>query len=107
GRLQESGWRGRAWPGTPQGFEWRTARNKIASQTLPGEHDAANAGDAVSPQRGSANSAVLASFLGWTLDAFDFFLVVMTLTAIGKAFGVSDAKMATTLAVTLAFRPVG
>lgn len=57
--------------------------------------------------RGSANAAVLASFLGWTLDAFDFFLVVFTLTAIGKEFGVTDAAMAGTLAVTLAFRPVG
>src|SRR5678816_2585144 len=55
----------------------------------------------------SPNSAVLASFLGWTLDAFDFFLVVFTLTAIGKEFGASDAKMASTLAITLAFRPVG
>jgi SHS family lactate transporter-like MFS transporter len=57
--------------------------------------------------RGSANAAVLASFLGWTLDAFDFFLVVFTLTAIGKDFGVTDAAMAGTIAVTLAFRPVG
>jgi len=55
----------------------------------------------------SPNSAVLASFLGWMLDAFDFFLVVFTLTAIGKEFGASDAKMASTLAITLAFRPVG
>ncbi len=39
---------------------------------------------AATPWRGSANAAVLASFLGWTLDAFDFFLVVFTLTAIGR-----------------------
>jgi SHS family lactate transporter-like MFS transporter len=58
-------------------------------------------------KRGSPNAAVFASFLGWTLDAFDFFLVVFALTAIGKEFGTSDAKMASTLAITLAFRPVG
>src|SRR5258706_3600663 len=52
-------------------------------------------------------AAVLASFLGWTLDAFDFFLVVFTLTAIGKEFGTSDVKMASTIAITLAFRPIG
>jgi len=52
-------------------------------------------------------SAVVAGFLGWTLDAFDFFLVVLTLTAIGKEFGKSKAEMALTLTVTLAFRPVG
>lgn len=52
-------------------------------------------------------SAVLASFLGWTLDAFDFFLVVFALTAIAKEFGKSDAELALTLTITLAFRPVG
>jgi len=41
--------------------------------------------------------AVVAGFLGWTLDAFDFFLVVMTLTAIAKDFGRSDADVAYTL----------
>ena len=50
---------------------------------------------------------MLAGYLGWTLDAFDFFLVVLTLTAIGKEFGKSRAEMALTLTVTLAFRPVG
>jgi len=52
-------------------------------------------------------AAVTAGFLGWTLDAFDFFIVVVTLTAIGHDFHVSDARMASTIAVTLAFRPVG
>src|SRR3982750_4525755 len=52
-------------------------------------------------------AAVVAGFLGWTLDAFDFFLVVMTLTAIGREFHKTDAEMAVTLSVTLAFRPVG
>ena len=52
-------------------------------------------------------SAIIASFLGWTLDAFDFFLVVMTLTAIGKEFGRSDKEMAFSLTLTLAFRPIG
>jgi SHS family lactate transporter-like MFS transporter len=52
-------------------------------------------------------AAVTAGFLGWTLDAFDFFIVVVTLTAIGKEFHVSDAEMAKTLAITLAFRPIG
>jgi MFS transporter, SHS family, lactate transporter len=52
-------------------------------------------------------AAVLAGFLGWSLDAFDFFLVVMTLTTIGKEFHKSDAEMALSVALTLAFRPVG
>ncbi len=52
-------------------------------------------------------AAVAASFLGWTLDAFDFFLVVFCLTAIGKEFGKSDAAIALSITLTLAFRPVG
>ena len=52
-------------------------------------------------------SAMLAGFLGWTLDAFDFFLVVYCLTAIGKDFHQSDAAMSLSVFITLAFRPVG
>ncbi len=52
-------------------------------------------------------ATVLAGFLGWTLDAFDFFVVVMTLTAIAKEFGRTDAELALSVTVTLAFRPVG
>ena len=51
--------------------------------------------------------AVAAGYLGWTLDAFDFFLVVFALTAIARDFGTSDAAVALTITVTLAFRPVG
>src|ERR1700688_3132171 len=52
-------------------------------------------------------AAVFASFLGWTLDAFDFFLVVFALTAIAKEFHKTDAQLALTITVTLAFRPIG
>jgi SHS family lactate transporter-like MFS transporter len=56
---------------------------------------------------GDHRSALLAGYLGWTLDAFDFFLVVMCLTAIGREFHKSDKEMALATVVTLAFRPVG
>lgn len=53
----------------------------------------------------------LASFIsglaGWTLDGFDFFLVVFSLTAIGHTFGKSDKTVALVLTATLAMRPVG
>jgi len=52
-------------------------------------------------------AALLAGYLGWTLDAFDFFLVVSCLTAIGREFHKTDAEMALTLTATLAFRPIG
>src|SRR5437899_6984462 len=57
--------------------------------------------------RSDHGAAVTAGFLGWTLDAFDFFLVVMCLTAIAKEFGKSDAQIAFSLTLTLIFRPVG
>src|SRR6266566_1470323 len=53
------------------------------------------------------NATIAAGFLGWMLDAFDFFLVVMTLTAIAKEFHKSDAAIALSITLTLAFRPVG
>src|SRR5213079_1798487 len=59
------------------------------------------------PLASDQRATVVAGFLGWTLDAFDFFLVVMTLTAISKEFGKPYAAIALSLTVTLAFRPVG
>ncbi|MGA9304808.1 MAG: MFS transporter, partial [Candidatus Sulfotelmatobacter sp.] len=49
----------------------------------------------------------MAGFLGWTLDAFDFFLVVLCLTAIAQEFHRSDKEVAFSITLTLAFRPVG
>jgi SHS family lactate transporter-like MFS transporter len=53
------------------------------------------------------SAAVTAGFLGWMLDAFDYFLVVFCLTAIGKEFHKSDIEMSLSITITLAFRPVG
>lgn len=51
--------------------------------------------------------AVVASYLGWMLDAFDYFLLVFVITNIAKDFG-SDVKSVTeALFLTLAFRPLG
>ena len=60
-----------------------------------------------SPPEDGHRAAVIASFLGWTLDAFDFFLVSFTLTAIAKEFGQTDKAIALSITLTLAFRPVG
>lgn len=62
-----------------------------------------------SPQTGNRDSlfGFLAGAFGWTLDAFDFFLVVFCLTAIGREFHQSDAAMSLAIVMTLAFRPVG
>jgi MFS transporter, SHS family, lactate transporter len=52
-------------------------------------------------------AALFAGFLGWTLDAFDFCLVLFCLTAIAKEFHKTDAQVALSIAITLAFRPLG
>ena len=59
------------------------------------------------PLSKDARAAVWAGFLGWTLDAFDFFLVVLTLTAIGREFQRTDHDIAWSLTLTLLARPVG
>jgi SHS family lactate transporter-like MFS transporter len=62
---------------------------------------------AASEHRSDYLNALLASFLGWTLDAFDFFVVVFTIPAIAKEFGTGIPAMFATITVTLAFRPLG
>src|ERR1039458_40024 len=52
-------------------------------------------------------AAIMAGCFGWTLDAFDFFLVTFCLSAIAKEFHKSDSAIALVITMTLAFRPVG
>ena len=50
---------------------------------------------------------ILAARLGWTLDAFDFFLLTFLLKDIAKEFGVEVSAVAYALFLTLAMRFVG
>jgi SHS family lactate transporter-like MFS transporter len=50
---------------------------------------------------------VLASFLGWTLDAFDYFLLTFVIVAVAKDFDVGKAQVTYALFLTLAPRPLG
>jgi len=52
-------------------------------------------------------NAFVACFLGWTLDAFDFFILTYCLSAIAADFSVGIKKVAECLFWTLAMRPVG
>ncbi len=54
-----------------------------------------------------ASHALAASFLGWTLDAFDFFVLVFVMPAIATEFHRSVADVAFTITATLMMRPVG
>lgn len=49
----------------------------------------------------------IASFLGWTLDAFDFFLVLVVLPELSTAFNEPIKRIAVATTLTLALRPVG
>jgi SHS family lactate transporter-like MFS transporter len=51
--------------------------------------------------------AVAASYLGWTLDAFDFFLLTFVVTDIAREFGVDVKSTTEAIFLTLAFRPLG
>ena len=55
----------------------------------------------------SQRSAIWASYLGWTLDAFDFFLMVFMLSAIAKEFGTDVKAASQAIFLTLAARPIG
>ncbi len=50
---------------------------------------------------------VLASYLGWMLDAFDFFLVVFVFRRIAGDFGTDVKNVTVAVFLTLVMRPVG
>jgi SHS family lactate transporter-like MFS transporter len=54
-----------------------------------------------------AHHAVLAGFLGWTLDAFDFFVVVFLFDTLARQFNVSKSQIVLSTTLTLAMRPLG
>lgn len=64
-------------------------------------------GEGKQVDRANQRNALLASFLGWTLDAFDFFILVMVLDAVATTFGRTRPEIALTLTASLAMRPVG
>jgi len=52
-------------------------------------------------------SAMSAGFLGWTLDAFDFFVLTFVLAPVAHDLGVSLVDIAATLTASLIMRPLG
>jgi MFS transporter, SHS family, lactate transporter len=65
------------------------------------------ASDQTSQSRSDQWHAVSASFLGWTLDAFDFFVLVFLVDTLASQFRVPPSKIIFTITATLAFRPMG
>ena len=65
---------------------------------------AADTGQKLTPDQ---RSSFIAALLGWTMDAFDYFVVVLVYADVAKEFGVSLTRMAFLTTVTLLMRPVG
>jgi len=63
--------------------------------------------DSAASSRSNARHAVLAGFFGWTLDAFDFFVVTLMYDVLANQFGVSKSDIILTTTATLAMRPIG
>ena len=59
------------------------------------------------PLTTAQKKVIVAAFLGWMLDAFDFFLLVFALPSIAATFGVGVPAVAYAIFLTLAMRLVG
>jgi MFS transporter, SHS family, lactate transporter len=55
----------------------------------------------------SQKNVVLAAYLGWTLDAFDFFLMVFMFKDVAATFHVEIKQVVFAVTLTLAARPIG
>jgi MFS transporter, SHS family, lactate transporter len=56
---------------------------------------------------GDQRNSFIAAMLGWTMDAFDYFIVVFVYADIAKTFHISKAEVAFVTTATLVMRPVG
>src|SRR3984893_3073763 len=64
--------------GLELGFRTKTGRrcDRFITLAMPGRRSGVSSGIHKTGAKAGAHHAVLAGFLGWTLDAFDFFVVV-------------------------------
>ncbi|MES1256355.1 MAG: MFS transporter, partial [Acidobacteriota bacterium] len=58
-------------------------------------------------ERANQRNALLAGFLGWTLDAFDFFVLTFVIDDVARAFGRTRPDIALAITLALATRPIG
>jgi SHS family lactate transporter-like MFS transporter len=56
---------------------------------------------------GSQRHTFLASFLGWTMDSLDYFILILCAPAIAAEFHTKPSAVMGAVFLTLAFRPVG
>jgi MFS transporter, SHS family, lactate transporter len=61
----------------------------------------------IAAERANQRNAVIACFLGWTLDAFDFFILTFVILPVSKDFHRSIPEIALAITASLATRPIG
>ena len=66
-----------------------------------------SAGTQMNGDRANSRNALIAGFLGWTLDAFDYFILTYVLSQVAADFHKSIAEVTLTLTASLVMRPVG
>src|ERR1700754_4803130 len=59
------------------------------------------------PLTSDQKSSFVAALLGWTMDAFDYFIVVLVYADIAETFHISKTEVAFVTTATLMMRPVG
>jgi MFS transporter, SHS family, lactate transporter len=64
-------------------------------------------GTLMNGDRANSRNALIAGFLGWTLDAFDYFILTYVLSQVAADFHKSIADVTLTLTASLVMRPVG
>src|SRR5204862_3813228 len=82
-----------------------TGRTVFSRETMSIAHTAPAA--MTREERVNQRNAVLAGFLGWTLDAFDFFILTLVIDDVARSFGRPRPDIAFALTVALATRPIG
>src|SRR6202163_4865847 len=83
---------------TDEGWSWSMTQAPVLAA---GEHTM------TVEERRNQRNAVLAGFLGWTLDAFDYFVLTFVIADIARSFGKTTPDIALTLTLALATRPLG
>src|ERR1700710_1378090 len=59
------------------------------------------------PLTSDQKNSFIAALLGWTMDAFDYFIVVLVYADIAETFGKSKETVAFLTTATLLMRPIG
>ena len=56
---------------------------------------------------GTERNTFIACFLGWSLDALDFFLLTFVFSSVGHEFGKTIEQVTFAITLTLMMRPLG